>query len=301
MHPFELIRPGVAAPPTEAVVLAAPASRRATFGEYLLDPPLAFAVNTALHLGRPLLITGEPGTGKTALAWGVARRLGAGDVLEFHARSTSVARDLLYSVDSIRRFADASVNDENARNAAAYLRFEALGEAIRSPATRVVLVDEIDKAPRDFPNDLLNELDRMEFTVPELAGTRFAATARHLVVITSNSERRLPPAFLRRCVYHHIPFPDQDSLRRIVGLHTSDIALSPGFLELALIRFLKIRALPDLLKVPATDELIAWTRVLIAAGTTEAALAACTRPGDLPALGVLLKHGDDLARVRAED
>jgi MoxR-like ATPase len=218
-------------------------------------------------------------------------------VLEFHTKSTSTARDLLYQVDSLRRFYDASVRDANAKDVGKYLTYRALGEAIRSPVTTVVLIDEIDKAPRDFPNDLLHEIDRMEFEVPEVdPPLRFRAKAKHFVLITSNSERRLPMPFLRRCVYAHVEFPDADTLTRIVELHCG--RPSRSFAALAVRRFLELRAVVGLTKVPATSELIAWTRVLQRIGIDEARLANAPI-GALPAVESLIKMVDDLRVVRA--
>jgi MoxR-like ATPase len=297
--PFDIVRPSGEIPvrPSAPITLDVPALRDdSPFGPYVLSPELATTVNVALALGQPLLVTGEPGCGKTALAWAVAAQLGCG-VLEFHTKSTSTARDLLYQVDSLRRFHDASTGDVRARDASAYLTYRALGEAIRSPTTTVVLIDEIDKAPRDFPNDLLNELDRMAFEVPEVdPPLRFRAAARHFVLITSNSERRLPMPFLRRCVYAHIEFPDVRTLTRIVELHCSQPVRT--FVALAVRRFLELRAIPGLVKTPATGELIAWVRVLRHIGIDERALE-IPPPGELPALETLIKMVDDLRTVRA--
>ena len=176
-----------------------PPETRGERGRYLADPKLVTAVNTAIAVGQPLLVTGEPGTGKTMLAWSIASELGLGSVLEFHTRSDNQARDALYDFDYLLRFYHAQTRDARAEQLESYIRWQALGEAIRAPSQRVVLIDEIDKAPRDFPNDLLDELDRMEFKVPELALTCKAAH-RPVVVITSNSERQLAgsvPAPLR--------------------------------------------------------------------------------------------------------
>jgi MoxR-like ATPase len=269
--PFDLIRPSsqpLVRPAAPVTLDASPPRPEDPFGPYVLSPQLATTVNVALALDQPLLVTGEPGCGKTALAWAVAAQLGC-RVLEFHTKSTSTARDLLYQVDSLRRFHDASTGDTRARDAGHYLAYRALGEAIRSPTTTVVLIDEIDKAPRDFPNDLLNELDQMTFEVPEVEPPlRFRATARHFVLITSNSERRLPMPFLRRCVYAHVEFPDAETLAQIVDLHCGAPARS--FVSLAVRRFLELRATPGLAKTPATGELIAWVRVLQRIGSTSA-------------------------------
>ncbi len=297
MH-FDVFKPGLVAAPRDAVNVAwQPRGHASPFGDYLFSEELATAANVALHLGRPLLVTGEPGTGKTALAWGIASQLGAGEVLEFHAKSTSVARDLLYTVDNMRRFYDAQVHEAEARDASHYVSYEALGLAILSDSTRVVLIDEVDKAPRDFPNDLLNEIDRMRFSVPELGRTH-EARARHFLVITSNSERRLPAPFLRRCVYHHIDFPEPPLLRRIVERHTAELELSRGFLQMVVDRFFEIRAVEGLAKPPSTDELVSWVRVLVAMGIDKDALMAAERPADLPALQTMLKLHDDLRLVR---
>lgn len=292
---FDIIQPSSAPAPAEPVVLDPPRERGADpFGPYVLSERLATAVNVALALDQPLLVTGEPGCGKTALAWAIAAQLRC-RVLEFHTKSTSVARDLLYQIDSLRRFHDASSHDPRARDAGSYLAYRALGEAIRSPATTVVLIDEIDKAPRDFPNDLLHELDRMAFEVPEVEPPlAFRATAKHFVLITSNSERRLPMPFLRRCVYAHVEFPDAATLAKIVELHCGPPA--PTFAALAVRRFLELRALDGLVKAPATGELIAWVQILQRLGIDETKLAALPLH-ELPALEVLIKMIDDLRLV----
>src|SRR5215475_5318615 len=237
MTPFDIIHPWGQAvtKPTEPITLdMTQVSGDDPFGPYILLPQLATTVNVALALNQPLLVTGEPGCGKTALAWAVAVQLGC-RVLEFHTKSTSTARDLLYQIDSLRRFHDASTGDARARDASAYLAYRALGEAIRSPTATVVLIDEIDKAPRDFPNDLLNELDRMEFDVPELPDDqrRKASVARPIVIITSNSERQLPLPFLRRCVFHHIEFPSPKKLIAIIHERLGGTDLKSDLIEAA--------------------------------------------------------------------
>jgi MoxR-like ATPase len=303
MLPFQIIRSSDVAgePPAEPVRLEPddrrgdPASPPGPFGPYLLSPDLATTINVALALDQPLLVTGEPGCGKTALAWAIAAQLGT-TVLPFHTKSTSMARDLLYQVDTLRRFHDATTGDPAARDASRYVTYRALGEAIRSDRTHVVLIDEIDKASRDLPNDLLNELDRMELVVTEVdPPASYRARARHFVLITSNNERRLPSPFLRRCVYAHLEFPDAEVLAKIVALHCD--RPSQGFVGLCVRRFLELRSIGGLVKPPATGELIAWVRVLGRMAVEPAVLEAAAS-GALPALEVLLKTIDDLRLVR---
>jgi len=263
------------------------------YGPYIVNEELATVANVAISLGQPLLLTGEPGSGKTSFAWALARQLDAGEVLEFQTRSTSSARDLFYAFDTLRRFYDANVGNEDARHPERYITYQALGEAIQSEHTRVVLIDEIDKAPRDFPNDLLREFDRLEFTVQELSPpAAFKAKARHVVLITSNEERRLPPAFLRRCVHHHIRFPDTAMLSEIVIAHLKDTSTSNTFVDLVVRRFQEIRDIPGLSKLPSTGELLGWVQVLEAMEVTEEQLGS-TMAADLPALQVLIKQHED--------
>jgi MoxR-like ATPase len=266
-------------------------------GRYLADPDLVAAVNTALLVEQPLLVTGEPGTGKTALAWSVATELGLGDVLNFHTRSDHQARDALYEVDHLLRFYHAQVHDPRAGQPEVYVRYNALGEAIRSETRRLVLIDEIDKAPRDFPNDLLNEIDQMEFQVPELS-LRFRAKNRPVVIITSNSERQLPDPFLRRCVFHRIEFPAADRLEAILIERLGHLQLPQRLASVAIRRFEEVRALPGLDKKPATGELLAWVKVL---GATGVDVDAIDRAGlsRLPATSALVKTEQDAQILRA--
>jgi len=269
---------------------ASPATRNER-GKYLADSQLVSAVNTALLVEQPLLVTGEPGTGKTALAWSVASELGLGSVLEFHTRSDHQASDALYEIDHLLRFYHAQVHDERATHPELYVRWNALGEAIRSPVRRVVLIDEIDKAPRDFPNDLLDEIDQMEFSVPSL-NMKFTATERPIVIITSNSERQLPDPFLRRCVFHRIEFPKADRLEQILRERLGHLNLAQQLLDVAIRRFEEVRALPALEKKPATGELIAWVNVLSATGVTAEALKGLAA-SQLPSPGLLAKTEQD--------
>ncbi len=265
----------------------------------LFDPgeELETAMNTALAVGLPLLITGEPGTGKTQAAYYAAWKLGVEPVLHFQAKSDSTARDLLYSFDTVQYFHDAHlVNTGELPDKKKYRTPRELWEALESSHPRVLLIDEIDKAPRDFPNDLLHELDKMEFTVRE---TREPVSApvemRPVVVITSNSERRLPEPFLRRCVYHHIRFDDKLAWRVVeVRIQRGEYGnLSEGFLKMALQRFLALRE-RGLRKPPATGELLVWLRVLaLASGTSPASLDERDL-SKLPYLGTLLKDHEDM-------
>ena len=274
-----------------------PASRER--GKYLAEPELAEAVNLALAVGQPLLVTGEPGCGKTRLAWSVAEELGLGEPLQFYTRSSSRAQDLLYTFDAVLRFHDIQSKHPRAETPEPYIRFQALGRAIVEGARRVVLIDEIDKAPRDFPNDLLTELDRMWFDVHELdeAQRRKESAAPPIVIITSNSERQLPLPFLRRCVYHHIEFPPSDKLKRIIEERLGHLDLDPKLVEASVDQFSKIRAIPGLTKRPATSELLTWVTGLIARGFDGADLQR-TALAQLPLWQALLKDRDDLRLLR---
>lgn len=248
---------------------------------YIASEGLRDAVNVAIMLGQPLLVTGEPGTGKTQLASSVAYELELPTPLVFHTKTTSTAKDLFYRYDALGHFHDAHFRQEQT-DIEKYITYEALGLAIllsmppsetdsylperlrgRGPARSVVLIDEIDKAPRDLPNDVLDEIENMSFTVRE-TGHTFAADKGYMpvVILTSNSEKNLPDAFLRRCVFYHIPFPTSDRLKEIVTRRLSfDGHFTPKMLEAAIKHFEKIREL-SLKKKPATAELLAWVRVL---------------------------------------
>jgi MoxR-like ATPase len=273
----------------------APAETRGERGRYLADPRLVTAVNTALAVGQPLLVTGEPGTGKTMLAWSIASELGLGPVLEFHTRSDNQSRDALYEFDYLLRFYHAQTRDPRAEQLESYIRWQALGEAIRSATQRLVLIDEIDKAPRDFPNDLLDELDRMEFRVPELELTCKAAH-RPVIVITSNSERQLPDPFLRRCTFHRIDFPSGERLQAILVERLGHLDLSERLVEVATARFEQLRSVPGFEKLPSTAELIAWVRVLHASGVDPEALKQ-GRLSEIPFPSALVKSEQDLATL----
>jgi len=253
---------------------------------YIAERGLRDAVNVALALGQPLLVTGEPGCGKTQLAASIAYELGL-PLLTFFTKTTSIAADLFYQYDALRRFQDAHFTENrSAADAEAYITYQALGQAIllaqppeqargllppdvqAAPPTRsVVLIDEIDKAPRDLPNDVLNEIEQMEFRVKE-TGRVFKAEPQYrpIVVLTSNSEKNLPDAFLRRCVFYHIPFPSAEQLAAIIRKRFGDASdFTPEFITHAVTHFEEIRKL-TLNKKPATAELLAWIPVLWALG-----------------------------------
>lgn len=269
-------------------------------GRYLADPELVEAVNIALVTGQPLLLTGEPGCGKTRLAWSVAQELGTGEPLTFYTRSQSVARDLLYSYDAVRRFYDIQIKDPKAEHAQHYVAYGPLGQAILAGERRVVLIDEVDKAPRDFPNDLLNELDRMRFEVPELKLEERVKVAqvRPVVIITSNTERQLPLPFLRRCVFCHIPFPDKKKLLQIVQERLGPLHLDGSVVEAAIDKFQQVRQVARLTKKPATGELLSWLVAIKIQGLEVAALTQ-GRLKDLPLLPALLKDREDIGRLQA--
>jgi MoxR-like ATPase len=284
---------------------------------YLADKGLRDAVNVALALGQPLLVTGEPGTGKTQLAASIAHELDLPSPLAFLAKTTSSARDLFYHYDALEHFHDAHFGHAPP-DAEKYISYDALGLAIllslvpaeadrylpeplrgRGPTRSVVLIDEIDKAPRDFPNDILNEVEHLSFTVRE-TGRSFRADPgyRPILVLTSNSEKNLPDAFLRRCVFYHIPFPDSHRLCQIIQRRLGpDSRFSSEMIDYAVAHFEEIRKLP-LAKKPATAECLAWIRVLDQLGAdprnrsqrdTEALALSCC---------VLAKTREDLAKVQ---
>ena len=264
---------------------------------YYLDGTLANAINAALAVDQPLLVTGEPGCGKSSLVWEIARQLGVDldkGVIEFVTRSTSTSRDLFYRFDAMRRFYDASVRDPRSADPSHYVDLQGLGLAYDRSAPSVVLIDEIDKAPRDLPNDLLHEIDRREFVIAE-TGTRLRPSAPFFVLITSNGERRLPDAFLRRCVYAHIDFPPQDHLRTILSLHATT-ERPAEWVAAALRRFEEVRALGAegaLQKTPGTSELLVWTNVLWRrAIKVEEILKSPLRR--LPGIELLVKQREDL-------
>jgi len=252
---------------------------------YIADDDLIAAVNAAVALQRPLLVKGEPGTGKTLLAHAVAESLDL-PLLTWHVKSTTKAVDGLYQYDVVQRLNDSRFGDADVSDIRNYIKLGVLGQAFRSDQPTVVLIDEVDKADLEFPNDLLRELDEMAFHIPELDET-VVARHRPIVIITSNAEKELPDAFLRRCVFHHVGFPDRERMVEIVGVHHPD--LDHALLDAALDTFFAFRKTTGLRKPPSTSELVDWLTVLVASGLDPEAV----RTSD-PFLGVLLKQQADL-------
>ena len=259
---------------------------------YIATDDLMIAVNAAVTLSRPLLIKGEPGTGKTQLAQEIARALNK-PLHEWHIKSTSKAQQGLYEYDAVSRLRDSQLGDSRVHDIANYILKGKLWEAFESDVQPVLLIDEIDKADIEFPNDLLRELDRMEFYVYE---TRELIQAKHrpLVFITSNNEKELPDAFLRRCFFHYIRFPDADTMKRIVEVHFP--SLKKELLTAALRNFYDVRNLPGLKKKPSTSELLDWLKLLVAEDIPLEVLQSKDEKVSLPPLvGALLKNEQDVS------
>jgi MoxR-like ATPase len=257
---------------------------------YIVPDDLAVAVNAAVTLERPLLVKGEPGTGKTELAREVSRSLGL-PLVEWHVKSTTRAQQGLYEYDAVSRLRDSQLGDERVHDIANYIRRGKLWEAFAADHKVVLLIDEIDKADIEFPNDLLQELDRMEFHVYE-TGETVRAKHRPVVVITSNNEKELPDAFLRRCFFHYIRFPDIDTMKRIVEVHHPGIR--DALLTTALTQFYEIREMAGLKKKPSTSEVLDWLKLLLAEDLAPEDLRADPSSA-LPRLhGALLKNEQDV-------
>jgi MoxR-like ATPase len=257
---------------------------------YLATPDLAVAVNAAVALQRPLLVKGEPGTGKTELARQVAEVLEA-PIIEWHIKSTTRAQQGLYEYDAVSRLRDSQLGDARVNDVQNYIRHGKLWQAFSAPQRVVLLIDEVDKADIEFPNDLLQELDRMEFHVYE-TGQTITALHRPVVIITSNNEKDLPDAFLRRCFFHYIRFPDADALRAIVQMHFPDI--KEALLTEALTQFFTLRETPGLKKKPSTSEVLDWLKLLLAEDLTAEDLRQSSKQA-LPRLhGALLKTEQDV-------
>jgi len=251
---------------------------------YVADYDLKLAVNAAITLERPLLIKGEPGTGKTLLAQHVAEGLGM-PIERWHIKSTTKAQEGLYVYDTVQRLNDARFGEGDVSNIRAYIRMGPMGRTFQSPERQVLLIDEIDKADLEFPNDLLRELDEMRFTVSETSD-EIVAKQRPVVIITSNNEKELPDAFLRRCVFHYIEFPDKQLMQQIVAVHHPH--LKAQLLDQVLIKFYWLREQNELRKKPSTSELIDWIAVLQRSG-----MSADDIELHIPFLGSLLKNEKD--------
>ncbi|MEL6576844.1 MAG: MoxR family ATPase [Pseudomonadota bacterium] len=261
-----------------------------TTADYVATDDLTVAVNAAITLERPLLVKGEPGTGKTELARQVAGSLNL-RMIEWSVKSTTRAQQGLYEYDAVSRLRDSQLGDERVRDIANYIRPGKLWEAFSAEERVVLLIDEIDKADIEFPNDLLQELDRMEFHVYE-TGETIKAVKRPIVIITSNNEKELPDAFLRRCFFHFIAFPDAETLSRIVDVHFPGI--KPALVRAALTQFYELREVPGLKKKPSTSEMLDWLRLLASEDMDPADLRADVKNAIPPLYGALLKNEQDV-------
>ena len=255
---------------------------------YITSTALEDAVNVSLALERPLLLRGEPGTGKTLLSHAIAEGLGM-ELITWFVKSTTQATEGLYVYDTVQRLHDSRFGDKNVADISHYIKLGPLGAAFRSPKQVVLLIDEVDKADLEFPNDLLNELDNMTFTIPE-TGEEITAIHRPMVVITSNNEKELPDAFLRRCVFHYIDFPEPELMRDIVAVHHP--GLERKVVDQCLDAFYRLRDMPGLRKRPSTSELVDWIAALQHSGVDVSKLGK-----ELPFLGTLLKQEQDIDRV----
>jgi MoxR-like ATPase len=257
---------------------------------YLTNDAIEAAVNAALALERPLLVRGEPGTGKTLLAEAITESLGM-EIIHWPVKSTTRAQDGLYVYDTVQRLYDSRFGEGDVKDIRHYIKLGPLGRAFAAKERVVLLIDEVDKADLEFPNDLLHELDRMRFVINE-TGDEVVAAQRPVVVITSNNEKELPDAFLRRCVFHFIDFPDPELMRRIVKVHHPDI--DRALIDQAVVTFYQLRDLPRIRKRPSTSELIDWIAVLKRAGIGGERFIK-----ELPFLGVLLKKEQDVETLTA--
>ncbi len=260
--------------------------------DYITSEPLVDAVNCAIALERPLLVRGEPGTGKTLLAHHMAEALGM-PIERWHVKSTSKAADGLYVYDTVQRLNDSRFGGGDVSDISAYIKLGPLGRCFAAEDRHVLLIDEIDKADVEFPNDLLHELDEMRFTVIE-TNEEIAAKQRPIVIITSNNEKELPDAFLRRCIFHYIEFPNSALMKEIVDVHHKN--LDATLLDQVLIKFYWLREQPDLRKKPSTSELIDWISALLRGGISNEQLE-----NHLPFVGSLLKTEQDTEALKRYD
>lgn len=265
-----------------------PTARFSGSQDYVVSPELAGAVNISIALQKPLLIKGEPGTGKTQLAQSIADSLGK-KLLIWSVKSTTKAQDGLYFYDVVQRLYDSQFGGSDVADVAQYVKLGKLGEAFTSEEQVVLCIDEVDKADLEFPNDLLWELDQMEFYIPQTKET-VKAKHRPIIIITSNAEKELPDAFLRRCIFHYIAFPDKQLMRRILGVHFP--RLETELLEAALKAFYALRSRRGLQKNPSTSELIDWIRALQIGGVSADQISRV-----MPFSGVLLKKSEDLVQL----
>ena len=252
---------------------------------YIVSDELRNAVNISIALRKPILIKGEPGTGKTVLADSIAQALGM-ELIIWNIKSTTKAQEGLYVYDTVQRLYDSQFGDQNVANIKQYIKMGKLGESFNAEKQVVLLIDEIDKADLEFPNDLLWELDQMSFYIPETKET-VAAITRPIVIITSNAEKELPDAFLRRCIFHYIAFPEPEAMEEIVRVHHPDI--DKKLMGQAMDTFYMLRNIPNIQKKPSTSELIDWLQALVVGGISPARIKS-----EIPFLGVLLKKNEDL-------
>lgn len=253
--------------------------------DYVVTEELMNAVNVAIALKKPLLIKGEPGTGKTMLAQSIADALGI-ELLVWSIKSTTKAQEGLYTYDTVQRLYDSQFGEGDVRDIGRYVKLGKLGESFVAETPPVLLIDEIDKADLEFPNDLLWELDKMEFYIHETKKT-VVAKNRPIVIITSNAEKELPDAFLRRCIFHYIAFPDRDKMEEIVRVHYGDVEKT--LMDNAIETFYKLREMKDLQKLPSTSELLDWLQALMLSGVDVGKII-----DEIPYVGVLLKKNQDI-------